>query len=191
MEEPRYTYADCLMGRVPVPQAGHPGKFFFTLLMVGGMVTFMVTYNGLRNFNWDVAYFFANSLWLYPLAFVIAMLVRTYIGDTVVGFVLPRFIAPRFTGFAKTLVLTLLNIAVMCPIMCGIITLLLAGPDGYFGNYISALPMAFPVAYLVNLLIVGPAVKLLHSSVISSEQGLGFIIWIERNLRGITAFFGC
>ena len=186
----KYTYADCLCGRVTPPAAGAPGKFFFTMLMVGGMVTFMVTYNGLRHAGWNPAAFYPSHLWMYPLIYVIALLVRTLIADDIVGFVIPRFINNRFSGLPKNIVITLLNITIMCPIMSAIVTLLLYGTADFAWNYLTGLPTIYPIGLIVNFFIVGPAVKLLHTNIIPSAQGMQIMINIQQNLRWITAFFG-
>ena len=68
----RYTYMDCLRGTVPLPKHVN-GATLFQVLMVGGMVTFMVTVNGLRNTGLD---FLVNSHWLYPLMFCLAFLFK-------------------------------------------------------------------------------------------------------------------
>lgn len=44
----RYSYADCLCDVAPTP-TGVNGTTLYQLLMVGGMVTFVVTVNGVHN----------------------------------------------------------------------------------------------------------------------------------------------
>lgn len=190
MTSKTFTYADCLCGRAPVPQAGAPGKVFFTLLMVGGMVTFMVTFNGLKHCGWDAALFFGSSLWLYPVVFVVAALVRVYIGDKAVGWAVPRFVAPYFNGLAKSIVMTLLNITVMCPLMSALVTLLLTGPVGFLPEYLDALPISFAFALVVNYFVVGPVVKMLHNNVISSDQGMAILLWFDKNIRPLMVLLG-
>ncbi|MDO4501941.1 MAG: DUF2798 domain-containing protein [Coriobacteriia bacterium] len=189
-QPPRYTYADCLQGRVKPPAPGAPGKMLFTFLMVGGMVTFMVTFNGLRHADWNLLWFLTHNLWMYPVIMAIGLLVRMKVGDAIVGAIAPRLIDGRITGFPKNLAMTVLNVTAMCPIMCGIVTFLLNGPDGFLLQYATAVPISFAVACLVNLLVVGPAVKLLHAQVITSAQGINLLLAIEKNLRVVAAFFG-
>lgn len=90
----RYTYMDCLRGTVPLPKHVN-GATLFQVLMVGGMVTFMVTVNGLRNTGLD---FLVNSHWLYPLMFCLAFLVRTFYGAPLVDKLAPKLVFSRFEG---------------------------------------------------------------------------------------------
>ena len=48
----RYTYADCLRDVAPTP-TGVNGTTLYQLLMVGGMVMFVVTVNGVHNSGTD------------------------------------------------------------------------------------------------------------------------------------------
>ena len=162
-----YTYADCLKGVVPVPK--NPAeKFIFQLLMVGGMVTFMVTINGVMHSGVE---FFLSAHWMYPLVFYLAFLVRTLIGDKVVGAIAGRFILPRFAGAARNLAMTLLNVAVMASIMGSVVTMLLNGANGYLAALAETLPATALAAFLVNYLIVAPAVKLLYANCIQPTWG--------------------
>ena len=69
-DEPRsYRYRDCLDGTAPIPKDAL-GNAIFSLLMAGGMTTFMVSFNGVRHSGLS---FFFESLWLYPVIFCLAM----------------------------------------------------------------------------------------------------------------------
>lgn len=180
------TYLDCLMGRANTPTHG-PGKGAFQLLMVGGMVSFMATLNGVLNSGLA---FFATAHWMYPLVFCIAFLMRLYVGDRVVGFVAPRYVLPRFRGLARSVMMTLLNVAVMGAIMGSAITLLLNGPAGFWGQLASTLPVTMAVAALVNFFVVGPAVKMIYNNVLEPTDGLGLFSLAQRYVMPWTAIFG-
>lgn len=182
----RCTYRDCLMGRANIPAHG-PGKAAFTLLMVGGMVTFMATFNGVLSSGLG---FFAHAHWMYPLVFCIAFLMRLYVGDRVVGFAAPRYVIPHFHGLARNIAMTLLNVVVMGAIMGSIITLLLKGPAGFWGELASTLPLTMTVAALVNYFVVGPAVKMIYNNVLEPTNGLGLFNWAQRYAMPWTAIFG-
>lgn len=180
------TYLDCLMGRANTPTHG-PGKGAFQLLMVGGMVSFMATFNGVLNSGLA---FFATAHWMYPLIFCIAFLMRLYVGDRVVSFVAPRYVLPRFRGLARSVIMTLLNVAVMGAIMGSAITLLLNGPAGFWGQLASTLPVTMAVAALVNFFVVGPAVKMIYNNVLEPTDGLGLFSLAQRYVMPWTAIFG-
>lgn len=182
----RCTYRDCLMGRANIPVHG-PGKAAFTLLMVGGMVTFMATFNGVLSSGLG---FFAHAHWMYPLVFCIAFLMRLYVGDRVVGFAAPRYVMPHFHGLARNIAMTLLNVVVMGAIMGSIITLLLKGPAGFWSELASTLPLTMTAAALVNYFVVGPAVKMIYNNVLEPTNGLGLFNWAQRYAMPWTAIFG-
>lgn len=185
----RYTYADVIMGRVPVPANGEPGKVLFTLLMVLGMVSCMATFNGMHHHNWDLIEFLTTNLWTYPLVFVVAFSVRITWGIWASGKIIDKFIAGRFTGIKKSIAMTFANVGVMCPVICALMTLLLNGPSTFLAAYATTLPLILPVALLVNFFVVGPAVKLLNANVLSSRYGFRVLGWFQRNVMPVVLFF--
>lgn len=188
-EHPRYSYADALCGRIPVPDAGAPGKLIFTIMMVASMVTIMCGFNGTRHYDWNAAAFFINGHWLFPLIFIIAFSVRISLADAITSRIIPNVIAPNFDGIAKTALITLVNVTVMCPIMSALATLLLNGFDNYAYEYITALAAAYPVALLVNFFLVGPAVKRGFYKLMYSERGVRFLGWFKANVMPVLYFF--
>ena len=183
----RYTYADCLRGTVPLPKHVN-GATLFQVLMVGGMVTFMVTVNGVRNTGLD---FLVNSHWLYPLMFCLAFLVRTFYGAPLVNKLAPKLVFNRFEGTARTIAMTVLNVCCMAPVMCAIATLLIVGPDVFLMRYITTLPAVAPMAMLVNYFIVGPIVKLVFANRISPAGGLGLLENLEQHAPNLARMLGC
>ena len=186
-EPRRFTYAECLRGEVPVPTRVN-GSTLFQVLMVGGMVTFMVTFNGLRNTGFD---FLANSHWLYPLMFALAFLVRTYISSPLANKLARRIVFGRLEGTARAVAMTVLNVCCTAPIMCAIGLLLLVGTDGFFVRYATTLPLMAPLAALVNYFVVGPIAKLLFFNKISPSGGLGLLDNLEQNAPNLARLLGC
>lgn len=184
---PHYTYLDCLKGITPGPQ-GANGAATFQVLMVGGMVTFMVTVNGLRHTGLE---FIAMSHWLYPLMFCIAFLVRTFIGGKIAGALAPKLVLNRFEGTKRAVGMTVLNVCCMAPIMCAIGTLLLNGTENYLFAYITTLPIVMPIAMLVNYFIVGPIVKLLFNNKISPAGGISLLTNLKGQTDALTRLLGC
>ena len=183
----RYTYMDCLRGTVPLPKHVN-GATLFQVLMVGGMVTFMVTVNGLRNTGLD---FLVNSHWLYPLMFCLAFLVRTFYGAPLVDKLAPRLVFSRFEGAACAIAMTGLNVCCMAPVMCAIATLLIVGPSNFFMSYITTLPIVAPMAMVVNYFIVGPIVKLVFVNRIMPADGLGLLDNLEQHAPNLARMLGC
>ena len=183
----RYTYMDCLRGTVPLPKHVN-GATLFQVLMVGGMVTFMVTVNGLRNTGLD---FLVNSHWLYPLMFCLAFLVRTFYGAPLVDKLASKLVFRRFEGAACAIAMTVLNVCCMAPVMCAIATLLIVGPSNFFMSYITTLPIVAPMAMVVNYFIVGPIVKLVFANRISPAGGLGLLENLEQHAPNLARMLGC
>lgn len=183
----RYTYMDCLRGTVPLPKHVN-GATIFQVLMVGGMVTFLVTVNGLRNTGFE---FLVNSHWLYPLMFCLAFLVRTFYGAPVANKLAPKLVFNRFEGTARSIAMTVLNVCIMAPVMCAIATLLIVGTDDYFMRYLTTLPVVAPMALIVNYLIVGPIVKLIFANRISPAGGLGLLENLEQHAPNLARMLGC
>lgn len=183
----RYTYMDCLRGTVPLPKHVN-GATLFQVLMVGGMVTFMVTVNGLRNTGLD---FLVNSHWLYPLMFCLAFLVRTFYGAPLVNKLAPKLVFSRFEGAARAIAMTVLNVCCMAPVMCAIATLLIVGPDDFLVRYVTTLPIVAPMAMVVNYFIVGPIVKLVFANRISPAGGLGLLENLEQHAPNLARMLGC
>ena len=183
----KFTYRDCLRNTAPVPTNVN-GATLFQVLMVGGMVTFMVTINGLRNTGFD---FLANSHWLYPLMFCLAFLVRTYISAPIANLLAMRLIFNRFEGPALGVAMTVLNVCCTAPIMCAIGTLLIAGADNFLLRYLTTLPIVAPVAMLVNYFIVGPIAKLAFLNKISPSYGLGLLGNLEQHAPNLARLLGC
>ena len=151
-QSPRVTYLDCLKGTAPVPRGGVEKKTF-TLLMVGGMVTFMVNFNGVLHSGLG---FYPHGVWLIPIVFCIAFLVKTQLVGKFTEMLIGKLVIPNLTGFKKGLGITLCNVCVMAPIMSSIVTLLLQGTDGYLAYLAHAL--------LINTFIVGPIAKMLYNN---------------------------
>ena len=183
--ETHYTYIDCLRGVTPVPRTPN-GKTLFTALMTGGMVTFMVTINGIRQTGLG---FLTQSHWLYPLMFAIAFLVRSLVASKVVDALAPRLVLNRLTGVRKSIGMTLLNTGCMAPIMCAITTLLLLGTDNFAFTYVTTLPLIAPISALVNFFAVGPAVKLLYNR-IAPADGLSLLGNLHSNAPALSRLLG-
>lgn len=160
-----YSYIDCVMGIAPVPH-DYFGGSVFKLLMAGGMTTVMVTFNSIIHSGVG---FVLESIWMYPLILCLSLGMRFLYADRVVDRIAPRYILPKFKGFTRNLIMTLLNVSLMAPIMGFIAALLLAGPDGFIDRMASTMPYSIPVSILVNLFIVGPIVRMLYHNVLAAS----------------------
>lgn len=155
----KIRYIDCLKGRAPVP-TDPIGFFLFHILMVGGMVTFMATFNGVRH---DGIAFLAYMHWFYPLVFLFAFLWRRTVANAITGRLIPRVIAPRFSGAKGAAAKSFANVTCMAPFVCLWVSLLLEGAD-FLDFYLSTVFISWPCAIAVNFFIVGPLVKLVYNN---------------------------
>ena len=184
-ERTHYSYVECLKGNVPVPLTAN-GKTLFQVLMVGGMVTFMVTMNGIANTGIG---FLAQSHWLYPLMFALAFLVRTFISSPLVDMVAPKLVLSRFDGVGRSIGMTVINVVCTAPIMCALATLLLVGTDDFLLAYLTKLPIMALIAAAVNFFIVGPVVKIVYNR-IAPADGLGLLANLRQNVPALTQLLG-
>lgn len=163
------------------------GDTLFQVMMTGGMVAFMTTANGLRNTGLG---FLENSLWLYPLIFCIALLLRIGFTSKAVGFLKPRLIDGHFRGAGQVIAMTVLNTCLTAPLMCAIVTMLLIGPDSFWANYLGTLPITAPISMVVSYFIVGPAVKMVFNNRISPAQGIRLLEEINEAGTPIARMMG-
>ncbi|MDO4182169.1 MAG: hypothetical protein Q4E12_00965 [Coriobacteriia bacterium] len=179
------TYLDCLKGTAPIP-TDHVRKFLFQLLMVGGMVTFMATYNGIRHDGLD---FVRYMHWFYPVVFCVAFLIRYTLGDAITNPIISHLIAPRLTGVPKAVAITAANVVVMCPMVSLVVSVLLAGND-FLSFYLEGLPLSAPFAMLVSYFLVGPAVKVFCYNYVRLNGASPIIVKLRSATRFLTVLFG-
>lgn len=170
------TYLDCLQGRFTTP-SNPAEKLLFQFFVVGGMVTFMGSFNGMRHSGLD---FFVTHHWVFPLIACIAFALRLLYCNKIVEYITRNYIAKHFSGFASTLVITALNIIIMAPIMTCITTAILYGFNDYWLNVADNLPISMVVSFVVNLFIVMPTVKIVYNKCITTERGARLLGCIER-----------
>lgn len=181
----RYTFWECINGTAPAPTTAAE-KSIFQLLMIVGMAAVMSTFNGMRHSGLD---FFFESHWLYPVVLCITLCLRLGFVNRLVDYVIPRFIAPHFAGFPRNAAITLLNTAIMSPIMGCAVTLLLNGTGNFTANLLGTLTVSAPFAILMSLLVVGPAVRYLYHNVVTPVFGVSMLNDLQRHVTGVAGFF--
>lgn len=181
----KLTYRDCLLGKAPVP-ADAVGFFLFQLLMVGGMVTIMASFNGYRHSGLE---FFLKSHWFYPLVVCIAFTVRRTIGNKLTGVIIPRFVNPHFTGMAGGFVKNAVNVCIMAPIMSFVVSLLLEGAN-FASFFLSSVLLTMGVAFLVNSFLVGPVVKMVYNNRIAAGGEGKVLLAMQGAARDFGAILG-
>lgn len=179
------TYVDCLLARVSAPQYA-AGKSIFQLLMVGGMVSIMVTFNGVMHAGLG---FFVTSHWLYPLAFCLAFALRVLVANRLMGHLTAQRPFTRLSGFPKSLAVTAANVLFMATLMTCVMSLLLNGPDGLGSYLLRSVPVSLAVAFAVNVLIVAPAVKYLYHRVLTPSAKAHIVAFLQRNPTGWAGIF--
>ncbi|MRZ30590.1 hypothetical protein GKD08_17820, partial [Paeniclostridium sordellii] len=156
---PDNAYTRALRGAVPVP-AGGKDKLAFQVLMVFCMVTCMVTLNWLIHASDRSLAAFSEVLYEYPLTFIAALFVRTVVANPLVGRLARAVVPAGLAGFRRTVAMTLVNVSVMVTFMTFFGVLISNGPAGFtWLAYAESLPLSYLLAFSVNLLAVGPFVK--------------------------------
>lgn len=171
------TYLDCLSGRAHVPHSGFE-QFVFQVLMCAGMVTFMVNFNGILHAGG--LGFYPHGLWMLPVVFCIALLIRFGFANRFTGWVIGKYIVTKLHGPSVGLAITAVNVCTMAPIMAVITTLLLTGPAGFLGKIAISLPISFCASYLANTFIVGPIVKMLANNVLPKHDTVRMYARVQK-----------
>ena len=180
-EHPRpFSFIECLDGTAGAPRAT-ASKSIFQLMMLAGMISVMVTFNGIRHAGLG---FFFESHWLYPIAFCLAFTLRRLIADRLVSKAMPRI---KAKGFRRNAAISALNVAIMGPIMGSTITVLLNGFDGLALQLAYAVPTSMLFAFCMNLLVVGPLVRYLYHTVLSPTTKTRIVNTLQR---GATSWAG-
>lgn len=184
----RITYRDCLCDATP-HTVDPVAQLLFTVLIIGGMVTFMATFNGLRQLGIT---FFIHSHWFYPLIFVCALFVRLAIGARICTFIIDKLIKPQMNGILRAALTSLINVGIMTPIMVTIVTLLLTGTNNLALSLAINIPLSVVVALLVNYFIVVPIVRLVYFNVIlTSPRGLKLLRFLQHYAPAFLVLLGC
>ncbi len=184
----RITYRDCLCDATP-HTVDPVAQLLFTVLIIGGMVTFMATFNGLRQLGIT---FFIHSHWFYPLIFVCALFVRLAIGARICTFIIDKLIKPQMNGMLRAALTSLINVGIMTPIMVTIVTLLLTGTNNLAQSLAINIPLSVVVAVLVNYFIVVPIVRLVYFNVIlTSPRGLKLLRFLQHYAPAFLVLLGC
>lgn len=163
---PSNAYTNALRGNLPVP-AGGTERLVFQAFMVFCMVACMVTFNWLLHTSQPSLAAFWQILYEYPLTFVIAFCIRTLVANPFVGRITTALVPQNLSGFRRTVVMALINVGTMVAIMTFFGVLLSNGPVRFtWLEYLNNLPVAYVMAFAINLLVVGPFVKIAYTHVI-------------------------
>ena len=127
---------------------------------------------------------------MYPLSFCSSLILRIILADRIIRPLVKKLVIAKVKGVARSFIITLLNVVIMSTIMTTWITILLSGFDGLWQNVSSALPLTYTVSFLLNFLIVSPAVKMLYNNIITPAGSIRFMRTIREGLSPIAVFFG-
>lgn len=175
-------YADVIAGRAPVPSGG-VGFFVFQTLMVLGMVTVMATFNGVRS---EGLLFLLNAHWVYPVVFACALVWRRTVANAITSRLIPLLVLGRLHGFWAGLAKSAINVSTMNPAMC----LLVKGPAGAVAFFLASEPLSLIAAIAVNVLLVGPAMKMLVNNRMDATDDVRVFLGADRALHPVMAFLG-
>ena len=169
-------YRDCLANRAATPK-DPAEKLLFQFLMVFGMVSIMATFNGVRHSGLN---FFITYHWIYPLVACVALFLRLALTSKIVDFLAPRLVYKHFEGFASICALAALNIVIMTPLLNSLVTMCLYGPHDLLFNIANNLPVAMVAAFLTNVFIVAPTVKMIYNNYLTTARGMRWLNFVER-----------
>ncbi len=163
------AYLRALRGAVAVPSEGKQ-KLVFQIMMVFCMVTCMVTCNWLIHTSQPSLFAFSQILYEYPLTFAIALFVRTVVANPIVAGLAKALVPAMLSGFKRTLAMTAVNVATMATIMTFFGVLISNGPFEFtWLSYLESLPTSYALAFFINLLAVGPFVKIIHARFVTPQ----------------------
>lgn len=166
---PNNAYLRALRGAVPIPATGRE-KLAFQALMVFCMVVCMVTLNWLLHTPDLSPNGFSQALYEYPLTFIIAFVVRTLIANPLVEHIVRAVVPTTLAGLKRTVALTLINVGIMVTIMTFFGVIISNGPAQFsWLGYAQSLPFSFVMAFGLNFLVVGPAVKLIFAHIVKPK----------------------
>lgn len=179
---PDNAYTRALRGALPVPTGGL-AKLAFQTLMVFCMVTCMVTINWLLHTSDLSLSAYTQVLYEYPLTFAAALCVRMFVANPLVGRIVRATVPVHLVGIKRTLAMTLINVSTMVTFMTFFGVLISNGVDGFtWLAYGESLPLSFALAFAVNLLVVGPFVKIVFTGALKP----GFL-WVSEKATELGA----
>lgn len=160
-------YMDCITGKAGAPH-DKTGKTVFQIMMVFFMVTVMVTFNWNLHTDDHSPLHFALSLYEYPVMFILALVVRLFVANPIIGPLIDNVVAKRLEGTVRSVAVTLVNVLFMGSIM-GLFGLTVTGglSSITWDHYASLYPATWIAAFLFNFFIVGPLVKILYSGFVA------------------------
>jgi hypothetical protein len=132
--------------------------------MVFFMATIMITYNAILIFGVTseaLLFVIAHAVPAYLVAFVLEWFFVGRIVFKLHGFV----VKPRSPKFISIIALALLFVTSMSGLMSFYATLMGLGTGDFWRNFFLAWTVNWPVALLAQLLIAGPIVRHIHSSI--------------------------
>lgn len=153
-------YQDCLLGKVGTPKE-KKRKNLFQITAIAVSIPFTATINWMfhaSSITWSE---FSQYLYLYPITFAIALLVRFLVANPVSDKVTKEFISPRLEGLKKVLSITILNIIIMGTLIGLGRTILLAasGESAMWASFIASLPLSCLISFIFGYLVTTPLLK--------------------------------
>ena len=156
------NYVDCITGRAFVP-TNVADEGVFTIIMIVCMSLFMVTFNGVYGSGLD---FFADGIWMYSMVICVSFLVHISVGANISRYLEMHVAARYFKGTAQNVVNTIFSNVIPGFIIGVIMTMLVAGPNGFVESFMDVQPRALVVSTVVNFFLIAPAVKMLWNNVL-------------------------
>ena len=154
-------YQDCILGKIGTPKE-KKRKMLFQIVALSLSMPFTATIAWLIQSAAHISWAdFLTTLYLYPLTFGIAILVRFLIANPVSDKVTQKYISPRVEGLKKALSITLLNIFIMATVIGLVRTVILAvsGDTLVWSAFVCYLPLSYFVSFLFGYFVITPLLK--------------------------------
>lgn len=145
-------------------------KHSFGLMTSAAMSAIMMSVNVFANTGFTLDAFRTLGIYYLPI-FAIAFIISTYIVMPIVIPIMKRLTNKNTKPFAKVLLMTLLMVSFMATLMSLTVTAINVPFNADFiSTWLSQLARNYPIAFFVQLLIVGPAVRFTHASLFPKPE---------------------
>jgi hypothetical protein len=148
-------------------KAIHKKEVAFTAMMVAGMVTILITYNALLSHGFNISALQMILVGIVP-TFLVALVIEMFLVGKIVHRLHGCIVRPNDGMVKYVLVLATLFVTFMAAIMSLYGTILGHGfNDGFLMQYALNFARNWPVAFVAQLAVVGPLVRVVHPKLVA------------------------
>lgn len=144
-------------------------KHSFGIMISALMSAIMLSINVFMMEGFTLYSFHTIGLMYVPV-FLIALIISTYIVGPIVQPIMKRITNKDTKQVVRIILMTLLMVTVMATLMSLSVTIL-TGPHeaGIINTWLHALARNYPIAFAVQFLVVGPIVRFVHETLLTTH----------------------